>query len=447
VAANDFVLGDPIGSTNGDFVLGPPVDQAPRQEEQARYGVAMKVQDAIAKERAAIDPYEPPGARAFGTAFGKRVSDFGLGLLPSLANMTTAPFRNAGNAVGYLFGSPAIGSAIQPEISGPTTNQVTSAYQALSPQGFDPQKYRQAQAEADIADYAREKVHPNSTLAGKFAGDIASIVALRNPLAPEIVAATKSPDALLAANRAAGAGASQVAAFWNSAGMQGLRRAAGKAGETGLEQYLLTQIHGGDPIHNAAIAGGLQLGGSLAMFPVFRFPTAAATLAALATTATTIQMWKDVIPGGRDFLLNSAESAIKAYGLSTIGAITAGMLGAGRFAGSGPAWRSIQGMAAPLLRHDFARRLPQVADAVNTTLRSGANSIITMMQNDDNSKSPVIGPIFDKLSQDTSQFTPAELDKMGKGVLKGTLRQTLLEMLKDQTPNTNGQTFAQRMGM
>jgi hypothetical protein len=451
--ADNYILGDPVGSAGDGYVLGPaagpastvdklvnetaiPKGGVPVQLTQSQaagfdlydrlYGAAAKQQQALARERALNRMPETN----FGISAMKQFANNYLALPAVGLDAATLPMRTVSSLTrGEL---PTLFPTPQPNV-----DAIAAGLKSMT----SPLTYNQARQNIDLAEGARQAVHPESTFAGNVAGDIGTIVAGRAPFARGIVAATASPDDILAASRTAGLQPlgnyaqnvqRQMSIFWNSPWGASVKRGLGKVAETGSEGAILGLLHGSDnPVTQGAFSAAGQAAGSILMKAAFRAPITSAALGGLASTIVAYQMLKNEIPGGRDSLMKSAETVISGVAAATVLGTVAAGLGAGRFRGAGAPWKTTGGEAPAWLSHEQARGFPKTTDAVNATLRSGPNSVISQIVGDENAKEPVLGPVLDRLSKNTNLFKPAEMQKIADGVQKGTLRQTVIDMLKD----------------
>jgi hypothetical protein len=452
--ADNYILGDPVGSTGDGYVLGPAAGRAstvdqlvnetaipkggvPVQLTQSQaagfdlydrlYGAAAKQQQALARERA-LDRNPVINAGISGM---KQFANNYLALPAVGLDAATLPMRTISSLTrGEL---PTLFPTPQPNV-----DAIAAGLKSMT----SPLTYNQARQNIDLAEGARQTVHPYSTLGGNIGGDIATIVAGRLPFARGIVAATAAPDDILAASRAAGLRPlgnyaqnvkRQMDIWWNSPWAAPIKRGLGKVAETSAENALLGIVHGDDPVKGAALGAAGQAAGSMLMTAGFRFPLTSASLGTLVSSIVAYQMLKAENPfNARDSLIKSGETVIGGMAGATVLGTVAAALGAGRFRGAGTAWKAIPGAPAPAwLSHEQARGFPKITDAINSAMRSGPNSVITQLVGDENAKEPVLGPVLDRLSKNTNLFKPAEMQKIADGVQKGTLRQTVIDMLKD----------------
>jgi hypothetical protein len=365
-----------------------PKGQLPRQlnvreqQQWAQFDAIAKrqkmMQDALATEQATAttrNPEEPwpigpivEGAKPFAEAAARDIGDVFAGTPSYLLNKMNAVPRTIGNVI-----SPGLGNRIAPEIYQPTFNDVLTPL-AAAKTGMS---LSDARAALNTQQKAIEQLNPGATVAGKIAGDVATIAAPTALKAEGVVGMTLSPDERRALAFSSGAGTGsmeQLRAMWNQPGAQLIRRGLGKVGETGLEQYFLSDVHQQNhPLINGALAAGLQLGGNVAMWPLAMFPKTSAALTALigGTVATT--MYNDWIPGGKTSFMGNLNDTIKAMSWGTAGAMTAALFGGGRLRGAGEPFGAgavVGGTRPAYFHHEVARRIPEIAETVNSTLRT-----------------------------------------------------------------------------
>ena len=479
--ANDLVLGNPInpapapapaltlGSPVPDTALAPETiigkGQLPRQltvgeqRDWAAFDLISKKQRAmqadLADERAGIlqpSPYSPwplnkiiPAASPFIRSGARELGDAALGAPSFIANTMNAVPRAVLGAV-----APSLAPTLTPQVPQPTFNDALALIKsATSPMTFD-----EAKSALGTGQQAMETVYPNVTAAGKIGGDVATVVGPRALMAEDLVRGyTNSPDArrLLAYTQGAGEGAlEQAKATWAQPWFQRLRRGLGKVGETGLEQGMLTALHGGgSPLVNGAVAGGLQLAGNAALTPLVMLPKTSAAAATLFTGVLATSIYNDWIPGGKTNFMANLNDTIKGLGWGSAIGLGATLAGAGRYRGSGEPFGAgavVGGTRPAFFHHEFARRVPALAESINAAVRTVPNSIIRMILSDQKSSNPVIVPTLSQIATRGENFTPKELDMLGRGIQNNDARGTIQRMLKDQTlVDPNGATFAERM--
>jgi hypothetical protein len=300
-------------------------------------------------------------------------------------------------------------------------------------QGEDPREaYNRARENIDLAEGARTAARPTSTFWGNVGGDVASIVAGRVPIASAVVKAAPTPRMLArvrAQTEALPPGPQRhFKRMMNMPFMSELKRGVTKAGEVGLEGATLALINQGDPISTGAWAAGGQAAGSLAL-SLIHHPVRG--LGALGAGIVGWQMLKELVPGGRDRILESIEHVIKHATWGTVLGGAAGLLGAGRYRGSG---------LSKTFGAEYARDLPKYAEGVNAALRANPISIIEQINNDMKAGKPILGPVLENLSNNVQAFTDAELSRLSKAMEGSDLRGTVQRMLENPD-------FKARMGM
>ena len=263
--------------------------------------------------------------------------------------------------------------------------------------------------------------HPIATKVGDTAGDIASILGARIPvlgrianfehkIVPKYDVFFGGAKSAIAANPGLRRAADRVV---NSPTMRRLGRGVFRAGETGFEAAVLEAMQGDDPLASAGFAAGAQLAGSgsLAVIEGLRSggPAKAGiklTLAAAGVMGLT-QVLKEATPGGRDRILESAESGFAKVALTLgLGAASA-MLGAGRLRGT-------------QISEDF----PMIIDAIATIPRGASLSILTRWNDGNDEEKITIENALNKLSQDSSYEGISEIERQ------------IIQSLRDYDPLT-----------
>lgn len=201
------------------------------------------------------------------------------------------------------------------------------------------QQFEQARNAQDEFIGTLQSERPVASTAGEIGGDIATLLAARTPAIGGLARAEKTLDSPLASTLPPGI-LRLLDDTVKSPGLRRLARGAGRAVETGFEAAVLSALGDGDPVSAGAFAAGAQAGGSLGLTVMGGLleggPTKAGTKLALAAAGTlaVIQFMKSATPGGRDRILESAETSFDKLAL-TIGLGTlAGMAGAGRGRGA-----------------------------------------------------------------------------------------------------------------
>lgn len=215
----------------------------------------------------------------------------------------------------------------------------------------------------------RSEASPIATGAGRVAGDVATLLALRP--------GERMTKALGLSPRAAAPG--DVGALNEAARL--LARGLGRTAEAGFEGAVIAAVGDGDPVKTAAYSAGIQAGGSAALTAknaMLRNPVK--TFAALWLGH---QMWKAISPGPQQ-AFESSDAAIKeliaAYGLGT----AAAMVGAGRGVGEGA--------------------VRQVTDAISTASRGTVASVITQLQEADRSGNNIPSKVLEMMGEDPNRF-------------------------------------------
>lgn len=261
-----------------------------------------------------------------------------------------------------------------------------------------------AKAALEQAQKKQAEEFPVATLLGQVGGDIASLALGRAALG--LKAGAKA-----ASSRAGGLEGVTVRA------LNKIKRGTGKALGVGIEGAALATLGEGDPVKAAALAGGGQAAGSLAL-TVAKIPTTGTGLAVTAAgLVALIQTFKSMTPGGRDRILESAETAFEKIGIGmTVGA-AAGLAGAGRLRGSQLSTR------AP-------RVMDRLADAINTGLRGPWVSFWSDFRKNE-AEIERLEPALNAMVNSPESFTPAEQRRLERSIKNGKLSKELDQLSKN----------------
>lgn len=201
---------------------------------------------------------------------------------------------------------------------------------------------------------------PVGTGAAKLAADVGTMFMTKKPFAKGIINSERS---LMEAVKtlATTPGFKQgMKETLRSTGMKHLYRGAGRSIEAGAEATMLEIINGDNPVESAALAAGLQGGGSLLLHALTGTGSKSLGSVGLRIAAASVgtgsiwQLMKDVVPGGDDNLLNSMTTGYEKVMLAVVLGVASGAVGAGRLRGASEGWQ---------------KNLPQTMDALNTIHR------------------------------------------------------------------------------
>jgi hypothetical protein len=193
----------------------------------------------------------------------------------------------------------------------------------------------------------------------------------------------------------------------NSASAKTFARGAKKSLEAGIEGAVLSILDQGDPLDTAAFAAGGQAAGSLALALGTTKKGLAGLAASAAVTGYGLLMLKEVVPGGRDRILESLESGAEHVAFAGAMGLLAGMLGAGR------------------IRGEFAKDFPRVADAITAFPRGAMISLWKEWAKAPPVTQKNIESTVSMLSADPEYFTADERAQLGRGLKSGSLAPVL----------------------
>jgi hypothetical protein len=257
------------------------------------------------------------------------------------------------------------------------------------------ERFRAAQQQQEQAEAARRAQAPFATGAGEVAGDVATLITGRAPISRALTAAPKLKQIGTAGE-----------IFINAA--KKLGRGAGRAAEVGLEGAVLATLNGGDPAKTAALAAGGQAFGSLAL-TLGRVPfkgKGLGALAAIGAGTAAIQLFKALTPGGRDRILESAESAAEHVGYEMLVGGLAAIMGAGRVRGSD-------------LSKSFPVVADKIADAISTGLRGPWISLWKDWTKESDKGVNRIEPVLNALAEAPETFTATERNQLKRALTTG----------------------------
>lgn len=257
------------------------------------------------------------------------------------------------------------------------------------------------------------EARPNTTMAAQTAGDVASLLAMRDPIARNRgLAQLNSKMSTQALQELPGMTYSQLMnnptlhralseTLTKSPALRTLANRTGRAAEAGIEGYLLGLMTDGDPVELASYAAGSQGAGSLILSGMNGLLKGGAGDVALKLGASAfavgslVQLLKEATPGGQNFILESMETGYSKvlWGLG-LGLLT-GAAGYGR-------------AASP---EKFVAAMPKFFDHLTAIPRTAVTSVIGEM-----TKDPSIGKVVTKLQADPMYFGPTAARRIQRAI-------------------------------
>ena len=327
----------------------------------------------------------------------------------------------------------------------PTVSDVTSAARsipALMPGGETPQEAfaRNSQAAQERLAQLREQ-NPNAVQTGEVLADIATLGLGRQPFAKRLVnrssripsiadeavqeslktISSRRPDIAPAINELITSGTLQdpgvnrlYRRILDSGPVASVMRGLGKAGEASLEGALMGALKENDPLLNAGLAGGTQMGMSMAA-TLLGMPKSLTDLAVKAAGFTAFfRLLQEFGPNEND-LYTAADSTFNklATGL-TIG-VASQMLG-GRIRGSGA------------MGQRLAEDLPRFTDAINTIPRGAMLSIANQIQTERANGENLTELTLQTLSTNPGAFPEAIRNRLGRAMENNQLAEEIRRM-------------------
>ena len=291
-----------------------------------------------------------------------------------------------------------------------------------------------AQTQRELTQQAKE-ANPGAFFLGQVSSDVLALTTMRAPVARsranqelvsnQIIGGARNAENLsyrALARQGAGlqAGETTLASnvsdvlrnMTNSKSWRWLRNRAGRATETGVEAAALSALNGeADPYESFGFAAGMQMAGSGILSASsgllsgnIKDAGIKLGVAALAT-GSIYQIAKDLAAGGRDFILDSAESGFEKVALFLATGFLAGSTGMGRVT------------PMNVRPEKFAAR---VADAISSLPRAATISLITEGMDD-----PAVGAVVKKLSTTPDYFGPNFTRRLERAYLNGNFRNEL----------------------
>ncbi len=216
-------------------------------------------------------------------------------------------------------------------------------------------------------------------------------------------------------------GAKQLAKdIFQSDRVRSLKRAAGKAAETGIEGATLAILNEGDPVEVAGWTAGGQLVGSLGLeaFPptrrgLFNF---AATTGALAVL---LRYGQEFSPGQNNFWTALDQSFEKMkYGM--IAGLAGSVMGAGRVGTA---------QDASSFARSLQRNAPAVADSITAIPRGMVVSMTNELLKDGDEKKVTA---LEKMAQNPEAFDEAVRNRVNRAIKNGNLPKELDKLMKNK---------------
>lgn len=273
-----------------------------------------------------------------------------------------------------------------------------------------PDAFRQAVGEQQDRDLFGASLHPLAERVGEYAGGAAQLLSFRLPIvniarreSRRVAAISKEKPSTTRTPVPPGI-RGLVDDIVNNrlvtmAGKSGLR-----VGEAGLEGAVLAALNEGDPLMTMAFAaggqaaGGVVLGGSTALL---KRP---ALLLSVAAGALVVQMIRQTIPGGNDWISESAEFAIDKVNLMFGLGLVAAVAGVGR-AG-----------LPPVRLASLTRNLPKLADSIFTAPRGMWVSLVSDLTKAEESGDTIPLMVLEKFIENADYFGPAARDHLAHAI-------------------------------
>lgn len=320
-------------------------------------------------------------------------------------NLLGAPSAVAGTLAGGIVPPGETRQNITRSVSGaipaPTADDVLAAARtgvgAVSEGDLTGIGERFARERGDVADLdARmREAQPVASTVGEAVGDAGTILAGRTPIR---AAARRAP---LRPPKPLRTGARRVLDdIVDTKLAQSLKRGGIRVGEAGAEGAVVAALNDDDPVTGMALAAGQQAGTSLALRLGDEFfgGTKGQFFSAVAMSAIAVQLLKESTPGGKDFLIESGETAIKKIiPVATLGALAA-MLGGGRVGGT------------------LQRNLPSVADALTAIPRGSLQSLMRELVDSDETGNREVLQVIQTFSENPDAFGPGARRRIQRAI-------------------------------
>ena len=274
------------------------------------------------------------------------------------------------------------------------------------------------------------EARPGVGMMAQTAGDVATLLAMRDPIARNRgLAQLNSRLSAQALQELPGMTYSQLMqnptlhraisdTLTKSPALRTLANRTGRAVEAGIEGYLMGLMSDGDPIELAGYAAGAQGSGSLLLSGASKLLKGGVGEVGLKLGASAfavgsvLQLLKEATPGGQDFILESMES-----GYSKV----MWFLGLGMLSG-------LAGYGRVTMPEGFVAALPKFFDHMAAIPRTAMTSLIGEMTQD-----PSIEPVIRKLKSDPMHFGPDAARQIQRAI--STEEVSLSETIKNLTEN------------
>ena len=394
-------------------------------------------------------PVAPPGAGTAAAVEGTRkLADIALSA-PQIAGDTLALGGALPSAIGALVpGGEGPVDAFRREFSEqqqkfpasalrainlPDANQVLAGVRSvpsLVPGGEKPSEaFDRNLATVDIRELRREARFPLATGAAELGADLAAFLLTKKPFSKRILS---SEARLISGNPLAFGNAVKVIASnptykavmkdWATApGMKLMYRGAGRSVEAGAEATMLEIINGRNPAELAALASGLQAGGSMFLTGLRGVGGKGTTdfairvAAAGAGVAAMYQMMNELVPGD-ERVLESLDFGFEKVLLAISLGLMSGAVGAGRMRGG-------QG--------SLQRNKPLVADALNTIHRGTLLGMLGAFKDGSPEQRAQIEQTLDVITTNPDAISEKTHKKLLASITDGTFVETIDGLASD----------------
>jgi hypothetical protein len=318
-------------------------------------------------------------------------------------------------------------------VRGPTGDELMGGVQRIGEGAAALVNRDFTQFQPDAAKQQRERIEqivkedPRAAFFGNISGDILTLMTGRAPLAnargrAQVLsqrlgqrAASQSGPIALAPN--VSSALKNVTA--NSRSARTLMNRAGRAAETGLEGMVLSALNGqADPMETFGFAAGTQAAGSLLLAGTAGLLSGGPQKAALklgisaAAIGSAVQLVKSSTPGGRDFILESAETGFNKVALGLAAGMVSGAAGMGRVTGGFP-----------------TRALPGIADTITAMPRAATLSVMTEILDD-----PAAEAVVMRLATNPEYFNATARRQLQRAmdVESVSMSQTIENLMQDE---------------
>jgi hypothetical protein len=383
-----------------------------------------------------------------------RLTDSAANIPDVLANLAARSVNNAAqvpdfmNPASYQQGGGDVRSFQQPQplipvptlgqefVPGPQGSDILGLAQRLGEGAaavttgnfnqFRPDAGAQQQARTD----AMQQQSPNAFWLGQIGGDMMTLMTVRAPIASAsgrgqlaaVQAAKMAEKTGMPVALAPNVASALKNAAMNSGTTKTLLNRLGRAGETGMEGFVLAALNGqADPMETAAFAAGTQAAGSVLLGGMTGLlsggPTRAGAKLAISAVAigAMLEIFKAVTPAGEGSsveVLKSLDSGFNKVALGLAGGIVSGAAGMGRVTNRFP-----------------VTAFPQVADMITSLPRAATLSVLTNVLED-----PAAEAVIKKISTDPTYFDAGSLRRIERAFLdeRVNLSSTIEDLMNDR---------------